>query len=485
MHKTYLIELLGKLSSKQMKELGDFVHSPFFNKNESVTRLFDYLRLQHPEFKGESAEKEHIYKKIFRSAEYNDNFMRMLIFKLTALTNEYIAYADYRSKDHSPNMHLINSLLELNLDNEARKQISQLEKKLNACKNNERDFYKNKYSLEKFKDVLYSRTYRAVTIKDKPDESLLEESNSLTAFFLISLLQRYRYLMNKSYTVNSSYELEFLPYVMDFLRKEGKSYLDIYMVSLLYRQISLLRDTENEELLDRLIAELTDDKKPVPDEERREGLTVLNNICVEKGYEGKKKYYEALFGVNKYLVGKNLYNRVKGGYFDNEMFLNIVTVGLMLDKTEWTEGFIENYHQLLAPDIFLNTYNYCLGKLYFKTGEFHKALENIAKVSYSDMHMKINLRITTLTIHYELGNIEEVLTQTENFKKYVQNDKLLGKGHRRISSNFIKFISALCKAKYSAKTNLEELKKNILSADQVSNRLWLLKKVEQLEALRA
>ena len=98
--------------------------------------------------------------------------------------------------------------------------------------------------------------------------------------------------------------------------------------------------------------------------------------------------------------------------------------------------------------------------------------------------MKINVRITAITIHYELNNIEEVLNQIENFKKYIQNDKLLSPGHKKISSNFIKFTAALCKAKYSAKADFDELKKSILSADQISNRNWLLKKTDELAVLR-
>jgi hypothetical protein len=484
MRKIYLIELLQKLSSRQMKELSEFIQSPFFNKNESVTRLFEYLRVHHPEFKEQDIEKELIHKKVFPSAEYNDSFMRMLIFKLTQLAEDYIAYSDFKSNEYTESMHLINTLLDLNIDQEAQKQINRIEKKLSTEKIQSGEYYKNRYELEKFKDIIYSRSYRPVTIKDKPDESLLEESNNLSAFFLISALKRYRYLLNKSYTVNINFKLDFLPYIIRFLEGEGKHYLDILSISLLYKQILVLRDYNREDLLDELIDELTNDKLMIEDEERRDGLTVMINICIEKGYEGKEKYFVSMFNMDKYLVSKNLYNRVKGGYFDNEMFLNIVTIGLRLNEIEWIKDFIEKYYTKLAPDAQLNTYNYCISKLYFKTGDFSSALESIAKVAYSDMHMKINVRITGITIHYELGNIEEVLNQIENFKKYIQNDKLLNAGHKKISSNFVKYAAALCKAKYSTKVNLNELKKNISSADQVSNRLWLINKTEELIELR-
>lgn len=484
MYKTYLVELLQKLTPKQMKELSDFIQSPFFNRNESVIKLFEYLRVQHPDFKKEAVEKEYIHRKVFLSAEYNDSFMRMLIFKITALAEEYLAYSDFRSRGQSESMHLINTLLDLNLDGEAQKQIAHTEKKIKASKVHSAAYFKSRYELEKQKDIIYSRSYRALTIKDKPDESLLEESNNLTSFYLIAGLGRYRYLLNKAFTVNTSYELDFLPYILKFLEEDGISYLNIPTVSLLYKQILVLQDYNREDLLDELIAELMNDKVMIEDEERRNGLTVAVNICIEKGYEGKSKYYERMFEIDKYLVAKNLYNRVKGGFFENEMFLNIVTIGLKLNEIEWTRSFIKKYHTKLSPDTQLNMYNYCNAKLYFKTGDFSNALESIAKVTYSDMHMKINVRITAITIHYELNNIEEVLNQIENFKKYIQNDKLLSPGHRKISTNFIKYAAALCKAKYSAKADFDELRKNILSADQVSNRNWLLKKTDELAALR-
>src|SRR5688572_15636803 len=145
MHKTYLVDLLQKLSSKQMKELSEFIQSPFFNKNESVTKLFEYLRVQHPEFKEQAVEKELIHKKVFHSAEYNDGFMRMLIFKLTSLAEEYLAYTDFKTSSHTENFHLINTLLNLNIDSEAQKQINQLEKKLNSDKVQNGRYYKNRY----------------------------------------------------------------------------------------------------------------------------------------------------------------------------------------------------------------------------------------------------------------------------------------------------------------------------------------------------
>ena len=485
MRKTYLVELLSKLSSKQMRELSDFVKSPFFNRNESVEKLFEYLRVNHPDFKEAKTEKEFIYKKLFSPSEYNDSFMRMIIFKLTETVEQYLAYIDMKESKASEKLHLVNRLLELGMDKGAGKIISAIEKQLDSGKPETGKHFYTKFSIEKFKHIIYSRSYRPLTIKDKPDDTLLEESNSLTSYFLISILQRYRYLLNKSYTVNSNYELDFLPDILNFLESAGKKYLEIKLILLLYKQILLLKDNSREDLLVEIKNELCDDSIPLDDSERREGLTVIVNLCIDKGYSGREEFYRYILEIDKYLISKNLYNRVKGGYFESEMFMNVVTIGLRTGDTEWVSRFIENNYKKLSPESRDSVYNFTYAKLYFKTRELEKAQHYIARVSYTDLHLKINARITSIMIQYELGNIEEVLMQIENFRKYIQKDKLLSGGHKKITSNFIKFASAVCKARYSAKVNLTKLKEEIENCDMMSNRKWLMEKTEELSQRKA
>ncbi len=480
MQKTYLVDILSRLSSKQMRELSDFVRSPFFNKNESAEKLFEYLRVLHPEFKTEKTDKEFIYRNLFSPAEYNDGFMRMIIFRLTELTEQYLAYSDMKQKDNAENKHLINALLELGIDKGAQKIINNTEKNLKAVKIHNGEFFEDKYELDKFRHIIYSRSYRAVTVKDKPDEKLLDESNNLTSFYIISVLRRYRYLLNKRFSVNSEFELEFLPYLIEFLENEGKHYLKIRLISILYKQILALQDPEKEELILELKNELTDDSILIDDFERREGLTVVANLSIEKGYSGKEEFYKHILDADKYLISKNLYNRVKGGYFESEMFMNVVTIALRLNEVEFVKQFIEGNYKKLAPDSAENLYNYTYSKLYFKLKDFEKAQQYISKVNYSDLHIKINARITSIMINYELGKIEEVFTEIDNFKKYIQKDKLLSGSHKKITSNFVKYVLALSKARYTARINLEQLRKDIESSDMISNRIWLVEKVKEL-----
>src|SRR5258706_8148653 len=96
MKKSNLIQILESFSAKEIKEFGEFIVSPFFNKNESVIKLYGYLRKYYPGFEENKILKEEVYRKIFPGAKYNDGFMRKTIFNLVHLAETYISYNKFK-----------------------------------------------------------------------------------------------------------------------------------------------------------------------------------------------------------------------------------------------------------------------------------------------------------------------------------------------------------------------------------------------------
>ncbi len=486
MKKSSIIEILSKLSPKEFKEFGDFVNSPFFNKNESVIKLFNYLKRYYPDFTENNLKKEKIHKEIFPGVKYNDVFMRGVIFKLNSLAEEFLSVNDFRKDNSFEQLGLISSLLDKGLDKQAEKIIGHHEKKLKGIKTENPDYYYGLHKLESLKDIIYSRVYKPLTIKDKPDEKLIAESDYFIKFFLIKILGRYRYLLNKAQTVKTSLKLDFLNEILDFLASGGEKFLSVSLIWILYKQILLLLDSNNEKIFYELKTILTDDKVPLDKEERRDGLAIIINHCINKHYAGIEEYKIHLHELYKYLIERNLYNRVKGGYFETAMFNNIITIGLYMEDNNWVVNFLEKFHTKLSPDSRVNSYNMNYAKYYFKIREFEKSLEYISKVDYEDIYYKIHVRTLVAALHYELNNFEIAINIIESFKKFVTNDKLLTDQHRTICTNFIKFVSVLFKVKASnSNDDLRLLKVNIAESIDVPYRIWLIEKADELLKLRS
>ena len=107
MLKSSLLDILRKFSAKELKEFGEYVRSPFFNKNESTIKLFDYLRKFAPDFSDKKLEKEYAYRKVFPGTPFNDGFMRTIMFNLATLCENYLAYNHFVRSNYMEKLSLL------------------------------------------------------------------------------------------------------------------------------------------------------------------------------------------------------------------------------------------------------------------------------------------------------------------------------------------------------------------------------------------
>src|SRR5260221_9447026 len=132
MYKSNFITVLKNFDVREFREFGELVHSPFFNKNQSVIKLYDYLKKLYPDFKQETVEKEFVYTKIFHKAEYNDGFMRNIIFNLSALSEMYLKQLNIRRHPAEGSLMLLEELNYRKLEKMLVKSFPQAEKEIES-----------------------------------------------------------------------------------------------------------------------------------------------------------------------------------------------------------------------------------------------------------------------------------------------------------------------------------------------------------------
>lgn len=96
MRKTNLINILSNFTPNEMKEMGDFLTSPYFNKNKKVIELFSLLKDLYPDFNTPKSDKEIVYKKLYPGKEYNDGIMRLMIHSLNILCEDFISISKFQ-----------------------------------------------------------------------------------------------------------------------------------------------------------------------------------------------------------------------------------------------------------------------------------------------------------------------------------------------------------------------------------------------------
>ena len=91
MEKTYLQQVLQILNKQEWKLFGDFIASPYFNKNEKFTRFYQNLTPYFPEFNLNEKEKTRIFTLTSKIKHYNDAAYRNLCSDFLIMVQEFIA----------------------------------------------------------------------------------------------------------------------------------------------------------------------------------------------------------------------------------------------------------------------------------------------------------------------------------------------------------------------------------------------------------
>lgn len=157
MYKFTLINTLKSFNLKEIREFGDFVRSPFFNKNQAAVKLFDYLRKYYPDFNSGKLRKEIAYKEMFGKSDYSESFMKTIIHILSNLADEFLFHLNYRKKPILEKLMICEELNSRKLERRLLKLIRETEAEIEEIKDtHEIRYHYYKYRFYKLRLIMAS-----------------------------------------------------------------------------------------------------------------------------------------------------------------------------------------------------------------------------------------------------------------------------------------------------------------------------------------
>lgn len=482
MKKTLLIEILSKFSSKEMKEFGDFVNSPYFNKSKSVTLLYSYLNKEYPDFKQERIDKEFVFKLLFPERDYNDGFMRLQIHALNKLAEDFISDIKFRENPYLKDRFLLEHFV---LDKKAprlfEKKYYAVKEKNSKIEIKDADYYLNEFEVEilfgKYKFLIDDNV---LNVTDLPKEEYLRKTEYLKNNFFITILNQYRYLLNTKSLFKIDYEDDFREVVIAYLKSHNE-YLKIPVLKLHYLELQLLLE-DDEKFYFELKQHLINNFDSFSWSEKFSTMSILENFCLSMIYKEKDEYCEEKHSLHKFILEKKLFTKYEGGKMTETDFQNIAGMAIKLDKPDWAEEFINKYKAYLDEKDKNNVLNLCFCKLNLYRKNFEKALAYINLIKdIDDVVYKISKKCITLEIYYEQNLVVEAFNYIDSFKHFVSNDKLITDMEKDRISKFIKFTNELLKIKsHKDAKDLYVLKTELENTNNVYKKKWLLNKAEEL-----
>ena len=469
---------MSRLTSQELREFGDYVRSPFFNKNESVCRLYDYIALKYPDFDDEMLNKETVFKKLFPGAEYNESFMKTLIFNLTHLAEDYLGYIHYRKEPLAQETHILHELEDRIIEGVFLRKLKIAEGNLENVKHKTESFFLKKYDMQSFREAHWLKNQRFLNYKDLPAKENYTKSKSILAFFFIKILKEYRLVYSQKRLANFDYEFEFLDILLEYLKDNYQKY-NSPLLEIVLNEVLMMKEGKIEYYMkakETLAAEM----HQLVWIDRFNAMSSLSAFAIEQYYKGNADYMKERFELHKIVLENNLYgSSERGGGFDEQLYINMVVVGTQMKELDWCEKFIEQYERHLNPENKNNPSFLSRSRLNFAKGRYEDALLNLSKITSIDKaSYKASIKNLTLMIYFEMGREIEAMDAADTYRKFLSRDNILPKAQKERNANFLKFYNYLLKAKSSPEL-INKMRKEISSTYNINERQWLLEKIEQ------
>ena len=469
MKNTKLIHLLKTLSSRELFRFGEYVHSPFFNKNKKVIQLCKLVQKYAPGYFNDALEKQNVYPIIFGGTTYNELQLNNVISDLLQLLYDFLSQAHFSEQKILQKEFLLKELLEKNTSFHFEKAVRRYRQLQKQNPHRSFDFFEKEKNLYDELDQ-----YTQTKIKRQYDENLQLVNDNLDLSYFINKFRVACDMTSRNIVINANYQSHFLDEILTqfhqakHLQKEPA--LKVY-----HKTLQMLQGDGEEQFYFELKKMLNEHFLIFP---KSEIFTLYNyalNFSIQKINSGKDEFYQEILELYKVLLDKEII--LHNNTLSQWTYKNIVTTAIRLKEFEWTEKFINKYKSILPHDEQDNAYAYNLAVWYHAQNDFQNALFQLQGVEFTDTNYHLGAKIIQLKSYYELDEEEAFIALVEAFKKYILRSKDLSDYRKKANANFLRIAKKFFQIKIRRGRDFLRKKKSVEELldelEPIANKGWL------------
>lgn len=485
MKNSKLLDLLSKLSAKDLTKFEDYVHSPYFNKHKEVTQLCVELLYTAPNFEHpRRLQAEYLYQKIYPKQPYINRKFHHLTSQLLQLLYDFLATQRWQKEDIQRQLWLLEELRKYRAEKHYAYASKRHHKFLGQSEVQQAQQYFYQYHFHKEQNAKFidegGRQYNA---------HLQKGNNALDLFFVLEKLQVACDMASRNIVIQANYEWTMLDTVLDYV--EQSAYAE-YPILQAYKAIfRLLTSTavQAEEYYQQL-KEILAIHRTVFSQKDLMGLyDHVLNYAIKQINQGQISYYAEALEHYIFLVESRLI--FMDGYLAGWDYKNIVTIALRQKKYDWTAAFIEEYQHYLSMDIKETGYYYNLASLHYAKGDYGAALQCLHNVEFKDASYYIGAKIIQLKSYYELDEGEALNSLLEAFSSYLRRHQKASTYRMQANANLIKLTKKLYKLKMNKgllsankyQLSYSKFEQQLSTLSPIANKDWLEGELFELRIL--
>jgi len=474
MQNTKLLQLFKAIRGGELREFTQFLKSPFYNRNQRVITLYEYLRKHKKNLADEKLDKKYAFKRIFpKGEEYEDWKMRELMSDLSKLIEEYFIVKEARQNNLKRQMLLIKSLDKRQVDDYFFKYAHNLDENLDNLDFKNAEHYLAQLQLQQ---LLYHNPTTSYYSNKKGRELISGIMHNTDMYYSLSKLRYNQEILAWERIRGQHIEGFISKEILENIPKHVTSNSLLLQIYQLFDELFKLKDPLYYHNMKKLIL---DNIKSFDKEEATYLFTdLINSLRIALSDEEVFKE-----GFNLYKTGLAHGLFMNGDYFIVDHFNNIVSLASGIGEYQWTQDFINEYYTYLPQE----DGNDNVAKLYTANLNFlRKRYDDVEALLYT-MEFEdftYGLRHYTLLIRslYELRRTQ-IEDKCKAFKVYLHRKnkaRYISPHMREGYSNFIKIVESLFDTWGKFKVDGGVIRKKMVQMEKVEFRNWLDQKIDEL-----
>ena len=471
MDDTKLITLLKQLNKYEHNKLKKFLTSPYFNKDEQIFGLYQFLRKRIENGKIEQATKEEAWKSILPKKSFNDVRFRKYFSDLLKLCEYFITQEVIENDEKLKQELLLRATVERKLDKLSRYHFIRSNKIQENSTIRDSDYYHRQYMVEKY---LYEFT--KVELQRTSIGNIEEIGKQLDYFYIAEKLKYYCSILSRKNFLTHEFKFNLIEELLQFVKSNA---LDDVPPVKVYNQILLtFLHPEETKHYHKLKTLLKTSESYFCKEEASNIYGYAQNYCVQKINKGNQEFLQEYFNLYKELFKKKII--IENGELNPWHFKNVILIGLRLGEYQWAENFIEEYQHFLPEQFRKNAVTYNLAQLYFYQKDYSKVIEQLRDVEYDDLAYNLNSKMILIAIYYETDELDPLYSLFDSFRTYLNRHKEISSDRKSQYLKFISFTRKIANLNPNDQHAVNKIKKELVEEKAVANKKWLLEKVEEL-----
>lgn len=488
------IEILKTLTKSEMLDCGIFMNSPFTNPSPKVAALFSKLASFHPEFKMDGVTEESLSMEIAPHLKYNRSSMKNLFADLAEALDSYLIYIGLSRRLPEKWDVLREEYLRRNLFKHIERNIRTAENHLNN-----RDPQGADHFIDSARLLVDKTNYLAIS-KDKNSADYANEFRSIlnerainiAGFFIKELVRQYENISainrtfapppNRSFMDKLFEAIDFSKLAELLVREtKGSNHSATFEIhESMFRCLSEPGDETNYFRYKKILMKL---RNTLIFSDVRFHLIRLVRYCMNKIEEdgGISAFDNELLNVYKFILENGYYKPELVHYMPVEFYRTIILQSLKLKEIDYARHIMEKYTDKIHIDKRENMRLYATAIINFYEKQFDEAMENCQKVKLNHFLLKFEIRDLMLMTAYEKGLDGNMRTMLDAYRHLLKNDSVLSKKEKEKYRSFLTAISKLNSIRNTGNLSECAVIEKLLEND-ISNKLWLMEKVKELNA---